>query len=93
MILSVPLARMFSGLHLPFGVFKPTTEQLTRKKLTIEDAIAIRSLPHVIAADGGHRYARAFGVGNVSVKYQGKKVANTLLESHDGRQRLQWGRV
>jgi putative ABC transport system permease protein len=68
--------------HLPFGVFKPTTEQLTRKKLTIEDAVAMRALPHVVAADGGHRYARAFGVGNVSIKYQGKKVANTLLESH-----------
>src|SRR3954451_17043752 len=56
--------------HLPFGVFKPTTEQLTRKKLTIEDAVAMRALPHVAAADGGHRYARAFGVGNVSIKYQ-----------------------
>jgi putative ABC transport system permease protein len=75
-------SNVFWIFHLPFGVFKPTTEQLTRKKLTIEDAIAIRSLPHVVAADGGHRYARAFGVGNVSVKYGGHKVANTLLESH-----------
>ena len=75
-------SNVFWIFHLPFGVFNPTTEQLTRKKLTIEDAIAIRSLPHVVAADAGHRYAKAFGVGNVSVKYQGKKVANTLLESH-----------
>ncbi|HEX4321293.1 MAG TPA: ABC transporter permease [Acidobacteriaceae bacterium] len=75
-------SNVFWIFHLPFGVFKPTTEQLTRKKLTIEDAVALRSLPHVVATDGGHRYARAFGVGNVSVKYQGKKVANTLLESH-----------
>jgi putative ABC transport system permease protein len=75
-------SNVFWIFHLPFGVFKPTTEQLTRKKLTIEDAVAIRSLPHVVAADGGHRYARAFGVGNVSVKYEGHKVANTLLESH-----------
>jgi putative ABC transport system permease protein len=75
-------SNVFWIFHLPFGVFKPTTEQLTRKKLTIEDAVALRALPHVVAADGGHRYARAFGVGNVSVKYQGKKVANTLLESH-----------
>jgi putative ABC transport system permease protein len=75
-------SNVFWIFHLPFGVFKPTTEQLTRKKLTIEDAIAIRSLPHVVAADGGHRYAKAFGVGNVSVKYEGHKVANTLLESH-----------
>jgi putative ABC transport system permease protein len=75
-------SNVFWIFHLPFGVFKPTTEQLTRKKLTIEDAVAIRSLPHVVAADGGHRYAKAFGVGNVSVKYEGHKVANTLLESH-----------
>jgi putative ABC transport system permease protein len=75
-------SNVFWIFHLPFGVFNPTTEQLTRKKLTIEDAIAIRSLPHVVAADGGHRFARAFGVGNVSVKYEGHKIANTLLESH-----------
>jgi putative ABC transport system permease protein len=75
-------SNVFWIFHMPFGVFNPTTEQLTRKKLTIEDAIAIRSLPHVVAADGGHRYAKAFGVGDVSVKYEGRKVANTLLESH-----------
>jgi len=75
-------SNVFWIFHLPFGVFKPTTEQLTRRKLTIEDAIAIRSLPHVVAADGGHRYAKAFGVGDVSVRYEGHKVANTLLESH-----------
>jgi putative ABC transport system permease protein len=75
-------SNVFWIFHLPFGVFNPTTEQLTRKKLTIEDAIAIRSLPHVVAADGGHRFARAFGVGTVSVKYEGHKIANTLLESH-----------
>jgi len=75
-------SNVFWIFHLPFGLQKPTTEQLTRKKLTIEDAIAIRKLPHIIAADGGHRYARAFGLGNVSVKYQGHKIANTLLESH-----------
>src|SRR5580698_3674684 len=77
-------SNVFWIFHLPFGVFKPTTEQLTRKKLTIEDAIAIRSLPHVVATDGGHRYAKAFGVGDVSVRYEGHKVANTLLESHTG---------
>lgn len=77
-------SNVFWIFHLPFGVFKPTTEQLTRKKLTIEDAVAIRSLPHVVATDGGHRYAKAFGVGDVSVRYEGHKVANTLLESHTG---------
>jgi putative ABC transport system permease protein len=75
-------SNVFWIFHLPFGLQQPTTEQLTRKKLTIDDAIAIRQLPHVAAADAGHRYARAFGLGNVSVKYQGHKIANTLLESH-----------
>ena len=75
-------SNVFWIFHLPFGLQEPTSEQLTRKKLTIEDAVAIRQLPHVAAADAGHRYARAFGLGNVSVKYQGHKIANTLLESH-----------
>jgi putative ABC transport system permease protein len=75
-------SNVFWIFHLQFGLQKPTTEQLTRKKMTIDDAIAIRKLPHVVAADAGHRYARAFGLGNVSVKYQGHKIANTLLESH-----------
>ena len=53
-------SNVFWIFHLPFGVFNPTTEQLTRKKLTIEDAIAIRSLPHVVAADAGHRLCQGF---------------------------------
>jgi len=77
-------SNVFWIFHLPFGLQEPTSEQLTRKKLTIEDAIAIRQLPHVVASDAGHRYMRAFGLGNVSVKYQGHKIANTLLESHTG---------
>jgi putative ABC transport system permease protein len=74
---------VFWVFHLPFGVFNPTTEQLTRKKLTYEDAVALRALPHVVAADPGKRYAKAgFRVGDVSVKYNGKKAAGTILESH-----------
>ena len=74
---------VFWVFHLPFGIFNPTTEQLTRKKLTYEDAIALRSLPHVVAADAGKRYAKlGFRVGDVSVKYTGKKVAGAILESH-----------
>src|SRR5580698_10490563 len=76
-------SNVFWIFHLPFGVFKPTTEQLTRKKLTYEDAMAIRLLPHVVAADAGKRYAKlGFRVGDVSVKYNGKKIAGAILESH-----------
>jgi putative ABC transport system permease protein len=74
---------VFWVFHLPFGVFKPTTEQLTRKKLTYDDAMAMRTLPHVVAADAGKRYAKlGFRVGDVSIKYNGKKAAGTILESH-----------
>src|SRR5580658_394129 len=74
---------VFWVFHLPFGVFKPTTEQLTRRKLTYEDAMAMRTLPHVVAADAGKRYAKlGFRVGDVSIKYNGKKVAGAILESH-----------
>ena len=65
--------------HMPVIGVRPTTEQLTRKKLTVEDALAIRALPHVLAADAGKRYTKQFGVGDVSVKYQGHKVAGAIL--------------
>jgi len=42
--------------------------------------VALRSLPHVVAADGGHQHVKAqFRVGDVAVKYNGKKVAGTIL--------------
>ena len=74
---------VFWIFHLPFGVFNPTTEQLTRRKLTYDDAMALRALPHVVTADAGKRYAKVgFRVGDVAVKYNGKKAAGTILESH-----------
>jgi putative ABC transport system permease protein len=67
--------------HLPLGLGRPTTEQLTRKKLTVEDGLAMRALPHVVAADAGHQHVQAqFRVGDVSVKYNGKKIAGTILQ-------------
>jgi putative ABC transport system permease protein len=67
--------------HMPVIGVRPTTEQLTRKKLNIDDVMALRTLPHVVAADGGFQHVKAeFRVGDVSVKYNGKKVAGTILE-------------
>jgi putative ABC transport system permease protein len=68
--------------RLPFGIGRPTTEQLTRKQLTLEDALAMRSLPHVVTTDASVRYTKAFGVGDVSAKYQGHKVANVILQGN-----------
>jgi putative ABC transport system permease protein len=73
---------VFWIFHLPFGPQKLTSEQLTRKKLTIEDTLAVRGLAHVVAADASESYTRAFSVGAVSAKYGGHKVSGSILEGH-----------
>jgi putative ABC transport system permease protein len=68
--------------HLePFTFGRMTEEMRTRRKLTYEDAEAIKQLPHVKAASAGIRYFRPeLGIGSFSVKYQDRKVKNTILE-------------
>src|ERR1017187_5204915 len=74
-------SNVFWVFHMPVIGVRPTTEQLTRKKLTLDDVMALRQLPHVVAADGGYQHVKAqFRVGDVSVKYNGKKVAGTMLQ-------------
>ena len=68
--------------RMPFINVNPTSEMLTRKYLTVDDVLALRQLPHVIATDGEGDYYRAFEIGQVSAKYNGKKVAGTLLEGN-----------
>jgi putative ABC transport system permease protein len=59
---------------------RPSTEELNRKKLTYEDGLAIRSLPHVIAVDPGQSYQNfQTGLGNVSLKHGANKIENTIL--------------
>jgi putative ABC transport system permease protein len=66
--------------HMPVMGVRPTTEMLTRRKLTLEDVEALRTLPHVVAADGSLQHVKSmFRVGDVAVKYNGKKVAGTIL--------------
>jgi putative ABC transport system permease protein len=67
--------------HLEPFTLRMTQELRTRKKLTFEDAQAIGQLPHVKAVTAGIRFFRPeLGVGSYSVKYQDRKVKNTILE-------------
>ena len=60
---------------------RPTTEMLTRKQLTYDDAMAMKDLPHVIAVSPGLQYRDSSGVeGTVGVKYGTKKIEGTTLE-------------
>jgi putative ABC transport system permease protein len=74
-----------------FQVFgnRPTQEMLNRKQLTYEDAIALRELPHVLAVDPSQQYRSPTGhLGSFSVKYKGRKLANTMLEGDSEQQPL-----
>lgn len=68
-----------------FPVFgqRPTTEMLTRKQLTYDDAMAMRDLPHVVAVSPAlqHTDNQAPGRGGTTaIKAGTKKMQNTVLE-------------
>ena len=73
-------SNVFWVFHMPLIGVQPTTEMLARKKLTLDDVIALRALPHVVAADGTYQHVnQTFHVGDVDVKYNGKKVSGAFL--------------
>jgi putative ABC transport system permease protein len=68
-----------------FPVFgqRPTTEMLTRKQMTYEDAMAMKALPHVVAVAPGLQYTDNTAPGRggtTAIKAGGKKMQNTILE-------------
>ncbi len=68
-----------------FPVFgqRPTTEMLTRKQLTYDDALAMRDLPHVVAVSPILQYVdnTAPGrVGTTAVRANGRSMQSTKLE-------------
>ena len=66
--------------HMPMIGVRPTTEMLTRKRLTLEDALALRALAHVLGSDAEQRHVNeTFHVGDVDVKYNGKKLSGAFL--------------
>jgi len=68
-----------------FPVFgqRPTTEMLTRKQMTYDDAMAIRDLPHVVAVSPILQYTDQTAPGRggtTAIKAGAKKMQNTILE-------------
>jgi putative ABC transport system permease protein len=63
----------------PFG-HRPTTEELNRKRMTEDDGIAMRSLPHVDAVDP-ELTSQNFqtGIGSVGLKHGTHKISNTII--------------
>ena len=59
----------------------PTSEMLARRQLTYDDGMAMKNLRHVVAVSPSQEYRTPSGhSGDFSVKYQGRKVQNTILE-------------
>jgi putative ABC transport system permease protein len=71
-----------------FPVFgqRLTTEMLTRKQMTYEDAMSMRNLPHVVAVSPILQYTDSMApgrAGRISIKAAaGKKMQNTVLEGN-----------
>ncbi len=85
-------SNLIFAYHLePFIFGRMSEEMRMRRKLTLDDADAINELPHVKAESASLRFQRPeFGVGTYAVKYQDRKVKNTIIEGDTSSGKLVW---
>ena len=61
---------------------RPTTEELNRKQLTLDDSVAMSQLPHVVAVSPMLQFVdhtAPGGVGKTAIKGNGRSMQNTQL--------------
>jgi putative ABC transport system permease protein len=76
-------ANVIFAFHIdPLTFGRLSDEMRTRKELTMEDAEALQDLPHVKAVSAVLRLLRPGIGGTYTIKYEGRKAANTILEGN-----------
>lgn len=76
-------ANVIFAFHIdPLTFGRLSEEMRTRKELTMEDAEALQDLPHVRAVSAVLRLFRPDIGGAYTIKYEGRKATNTILEGN-----------